>query len=54
VPELINFRGNFARSYKDVEISEQTEVRIMDGILKSAFASLMLLPLSLMAGAEHL
>lgn len=54
MPELINFCGNFARSYKDVEISEQTEVGIMDGIFKSTFASLALLPLSLMAGAEHL
>lgn len=51
MPELINFCGNFVRSYKDVVISEQTEVRVMDGVLESTFASL---PLSLMAAAEHL
>ena len=51
MPELINFCGNFVRSYKDVVISERIEVRVMDGVLESTFASL---PLSLMAGAEHL
>lgn len=48
------FCGNFARSYEDVGILGQTELRVTDRIFQSTSAGLTVLQLSLTASAEHL
>lgn len=54
VPEMKILCGNCVKIYKVVEMLGQTKVRVTDGIFQTIFAGLRVLPLSLLASAEHL